>query len=69
MEGIKERRVRKRIEKAELQVQQAEQALAEAEQDYRDGAWESFYTATTHTTNRKLAAVDRGDVEIVSSEK
>lgn len=67
--GIKERRVRKRIEKAELQVQQAEQALAEAEQDYRDGAWESFYSATTHTTNRKLAAVDRGDVEIVSSEK
>ena len=66
--GLKERRARKKIEKAEQQIQEAKQALADAEQDYRDGAWEAFHSKTAYTTNRKLAAVEKGDVEMVEDE-
>ncbi len=67
--GIKARRAQKKIERAEHEVTVAKQKLHEAKQDYRDGAWDAFYSTTTHTTNRDLAAVEVGDVELVREEE
>ncbi|MDY5402921.1 MAG: YihY/virulence factor BrkB family protein [Trueperella sp.] len=62
--GLREKRARRRIEAAEQGMREAEAALAQARQDYKDGAWDAFYAATRYTTNSKNAAVGRGDVVI-----
>lgn len=66
--GLRARRARKKVDQAKHGVQVAEQKLAEAEQDYLDGAWDAFYKTTHYTTNSQAAAVKRGDVELVREE-
>ena len=62
--GWKERRARRRVEGAQQAVRAAQAQLAVAEQDYRDGAWDAFYSTTRYTTNTTNAAIKPGDVVV-----
>lgn len=60
--GLREKRARRKVERAEERIATARAELTEAKNEYAEEAWEAYRTKTVPTTSAKLAEKDAEDV-------